>query len=216
MDKYRIVLADDHAMIRQGIKKIVEESDRFEVVGEVGNGLDLLELLKKGCCPDMILLDISMPRLRGLEAIGEARKICPEVKVVILTMHKGMEYVHHAIAAGTDGYLLKEDTDQELLAAIDQIRTGTVYISSFLSADLTQEVIRACRRNRKLPDETVTARERQVLKLVAEGKTSREIAELLFISVRTVEHHRANFMKKLGLRSTADVIKFALEKGYVA
>ena len=214
MGKYRIVLADDHAIIRQGIKKIVEENERFEVVGEVGDGLELLELMKKGC-PDMVILDISMPKLRGLEAIGEARKICPAVKVVVLTMHKSMDYVYHAVAAGADSYLLKEDTDRELLAAIDQVRNGALYISSFLAASFTKDFLRTCRASGKVADGSVTTRERQVLKLVAEGKTSKEIAELLFISVRTVEHHRANFMRKLDLKSTADVIKYAIDKGYI-
>ena len=215
MGKYRIVLADDHAMIRRGIKKIIEESARYVVVGEAGDGLALLDLLKKEC-PDMILLDISMPKLRGLEAIAEARRVCPEVKVVILTMHKTMEYVYHAIAAGADSYLLKEDSDRELLAAIEEVRHGSLYISSFLSSEFTQDIVHSCRRSGKLPDQSVTTRERQVLKLVGEGKTSKEIAELLFISIRTVEHHRANFMKKLGLKTTADVIKYAIDKGYVS
>lgn len=215
MGKYHIVLADDHAIIRHGIRKILEDSDSLEVVGEAGDGLELLEILKKKT-PDMIILDISMPKLRGIEAISEARKICPMVKVVILTMHKNTEYVYHAVAAGADGYLLKDDTDKELLTAIAQVRKGAIYISSFLSSEFTSEIIRNCRRSGKPPSESATTRERQVLKLVAEGKTSKEIAELLYISVRTVEHHRANFMKKLDLKTTADVIKYALEKGYIS
>ncbi|MDH3393454.1 MAG: response regulator transcription factor [Desulfobulbaceae bacterium] len=215
MSKYRIVLADDHAMIRQGIKKILEDSGSFEVVGEAGDGLELLGILKKNS-PEMIILDISMPKLRGLEAISEARRICPAVKIIILTMHRSTEYVYHAIAAGADSYLLKDDTDRELLTAIDQVQKGGVYISSYLSSEFTAEIIRTCRSSGKPPSESATTRERQVLKLVAEGKTSKEIAELLFISIRTVEHHRANFMKKLDLKSTAEVIKYALEKGYIS
>lgn len=215
MGKYRIVLADDHAMIRHGIKKILEDSGSFEVVGEAGDGLELLSILKKKS-PEMIILDISMPKLRGLEAISEARRICPAVKVVILTMHKSTEYVYHAVAAGADSYLLKDDTDLELLTAIEQVRKGVVYISSFLSSEFTADIIRSCRSSGKPPSESATTRERQVLKLVAEGKTSKEIAEMLFISIRTVEHHRANFMKKLDLKSTAEVIKYALEKGYIS
>ncbi|MDH4320210.1 MAG: response regulator transcription factor [Desulfobulbaceae bacterium] len=214
MGGYRIVLADDHAMIRHGIRKILEDHPQFEVVGEAGDGLGLLEILKKKA-PDLIILDISMPKLRGLEAISEARKICPAVKVIILTMHKSTEYVYHAVAAGADSYLLKEDTDRELLTAIEQVRKGSVYISSFLSSEFTADIIRTCRSSGKPPSESATTRERQVLKLVAEGKTSKEIADLLFISIRTVEHHRANFMKKLDLKTTADVIKYALEKGYI-
>ena len=215
MGKYRIVLADDHALIRQGIKRIIEDSESFEVIGEAGDGIELLEILKKNP-PDMIILDISMPKLRGIEAISEARKICPTVKVVILTMHKNTEYVYHAIAAGADSYLLKDDTDKELITAINQVRKGAIYISSFLSSEFTADIIRSCRRTGEPPSESATTRERQVLKLVAEGKTSKEIADMLFISIRTVEHHRANFMKKLNLKTTADVIKYALEKGYIS
>lgn len=214
MGNYRIVLADDHAMIRKGIRKILEERDTFEVVGEAGDGIELLDILKKKPA-DMIILDISMPKLRGLEAISEARKLCPMVKIIILTMHKSTEYVYHAVAAGADSYLLKDDTDRELLTAIDQVRKGVVFISSYLSSEFTADIIRSCRSSGRPPSESATIRERQVLKLVAEGKTSKEIAELLFISIRTVEHHRANFMKKLNLKSTADVIKYALDKGYI-
>jgi len=215
MGKYRIVLADDHAMIRHGIRKILEEQPFYEVIGEAGDGLELLDILKKNS-PDMIIMDISMPKLRGLEAISEARKICPAVKIVVLTMHKSTEYVYHAIAAGADSYLLKDDTDRELLTAIGQVRKGTVFITSYLSTEFTADIIRTCRSSGKPPAESATTRERQVLKLVAEGKTSKEIADLLFISTRTVEHHRANFMKKLDLKSTAEVIKYALEKGYIS
>ena len=132
MSAYRVVLADDHVMVRQGVKRILKEIPDLEVVGEVGNGLELLELLKKDR-PDLILLDISMPHLQGIEATKKIKARCPEIKILLLTMHKNKEYLYHAIAAGAEGYLLKEDADTELLSAIATIRQGGSYISSLMS-----------------------------------------------------------------------------------
>jgi DNA-binding NarL/FixJ family response regulator len=132
MSAYRVVLADDHVMVRQGVKRILKEIPDLEVVGEVGDGLELLELLKKGH-PDLILLDISMPHLQGIEATKKIKAKCPDIKILLLTMHKNKEYLYHAIAAGAEGYLLKEDADTELLSAIATIRQGGSYISSLMS-----------------------------------------------------------------------------------
>lgn len=213
MRPYRIVLADDHIMLRQGIKRIIREVADIEVVGEANDGLELLNLLKK-LTPHMVILDISMPNLRGIEVAREIKMICPDVKVLILTMHKDKEYLYHAISAGAEGYLLKEDADTELFSAIETIRQGRVYISPLLSVDFTDDLVRRYREDRKPPFERLTTREREVLKLIAEGKSNKEIATLLFISVRTVEHHRANIMKKLNLKKIADVVKYAVRKGY--
>ncbi len=210
----RVVLADDHALIRHGIKKIIEDEPSLAVIGQVGDGLELLNFIKK-IAPDVILLDISMPNLRGIEAIGECKKICPKVKIIMLTMHKSKQYLCHALSAGADGYVLKEDSDTELLTAIDNALAGTLFISPVLADELNDEEIKACKEKKGVVTDTLTPRERQVLKLVAEGKTSREIAELLSISTRTVEHHRANLLKKLNISNTADLIKYAIRKGYV-
>lgn len=211
---YRIVLADDHVMLRQGLRRILEESQSLEIVGETGSGLELLKLVKE-LIPDMIILDISMPELRGIEAIHEIKSSHPRIKVLILTMHKDKDYLHQAISAGAEGYLLKEDADKELFSAIDTIRQGRTYISHFLFEEQTQDWIQAVRGKRNLSTEPLTAREREVLKLTAEGKSSKDIGDLLFISVRTVERHRANIMDKLNLKKTADLIKYAIQKGYV-
>lgn len=138
MGPYRIVLADAHVMFRQGIKNILEKAKDLEIVRETGDGLKLLELLKKEPA-DMVILDISMPNLQGIEATREIKMILPDVKVLILSMHRDKEYVYHAISAGAEGYLLKEDADTELFAAIEKIRQGEHYISPLLSGDLTQE-----------------------------------------------------------------------------
>ena len=216
MGPYHIVLVDDHVMFRQGLKRILEERSGFEVVGEVDGGLELLKLLEK-LVPDLIILDISMPNLRGLEAIHEIKMNHPKVKILVLTMHKDKEYLHQALSAGAEGYLLKEDADSELFSAIDRVRQGKIYVSPKLSEGLTEDWVKMTRVNHRpsFDTERLTIREREVLKLIAEGKSSKEIGELLFISVRTVERHRANIMEKLNLKTSAGLVKYAIQKGYI-
>ncbi|MBI5558453.1 MAG: response regulator transcription factor [Deltaproteobacteria bacterium] len=214
MKVYQVLLADDHVLIRHGIKKIIESEPSLEVIGQVGDGLELLNFMKEAT-PDVVLLDISMPNLRGIEAIGEAKKLCPLVKIVILTMHNSKQYLCHAMSAGADGYVLKEDSDSELLTAIEQVLKGNIFISPVLSKEFSSEDVDSCRKSKNFSSESLTPRERQILKMVAEGRTSRDIAELLSISTRTVEHHRANLLKKLNISNTADLIKYAIRKGYI-
>jgi len=211
---YRIVLVDDHAMFRQGIKNILEGADDLEVIGEADDGLKLLELLRQGT-PDMVILDISMPKLRGIEAIREIKMISKDVKVLILTMHNDQEYVYSAMSAGAEGYLLKQDADTELFAAIEKIRKKGHYLSPLLSGEVAFELIQASHKGQLLPStDPLTMREREILKLIAEGASNREIADLLYISIRTVENHRANIMRKLNIRQTAKLVKYAIRKGY--
>jgi len=217
MDLYRIILADDHTLFRQGVKRILTEVVDLEIIGEAGDGFQLLTLLNQ-LTPDMILLDISMPNLRGIEAIHEIKTLHPSVKVLILTMHNDKEYLYQAISAGAEGYLLKENADSELFSAIERIRQGRIYVSPNLSEELTEDWVRISRGGWRKPSferERLTTREREVLKLIAEGKSSKEIADLFFISVRTVERHRANLIDKLNVKKTADLVKYAIEKGYV-
>jgi DNA-binding NarL/FixJ family response regulator len=210
---YHIVLADDHKMFRLGVKKIINETDDLEVLGEVDDGLQLVELLKK-TKPQMVILDISMPNLRGIEATREIKLIDPTVKILILTMHKNKEYLYHCFAAGAEGYLLKEDTDTELFSAIETIRRGGTYISPGLSMLLADDLAKIYTGTQRPPLERLTIREREVLTLIAEGKSRKEIADILFISVHTVGHHRANIMKKLNLKKTAELVRYAVRKGY--
>jgi len=204
MGGYRIMLADDHALFRQGVKKIIEGVADLEVTGEAGDGLELLSLMEKES-PMMVILDISMPRLRGIEVVREVKKRSSEVKVLVLTMHR--EYLHQALSAGAEGYLLKEDADRELFSAIDKIRQGRSYVSPRLREELAEDEV-------PLP-EPLSARETEVLNLIAGGKSNREIADILYISVRTVEAHRATILSKLNLRNTADLVRYAIEKGFV-
>lgn len=215
MDKRRIMLADDHPLLRQGLKKILQESPEMEVVAEAGDGMELLRLLPKAC-PDLIIIDVSMPKLRGIEAIPKIKAMLPHVKILVLTMHGDKEYLTQAISAGADGYLLKEDADSELFNAVTTVLNNKMYISPLLADLTTQDWAERCRMKGKAPPvQTLTPREREIIKLIAEGKTSKEIADMLYISFRTAERHRANIMGKFGLKKTADLVKFAIEKGYV-
>ena len=159
MKPYRIVLADDHKMFRLGVKQIIDEIDDLEITGEVGDGLELLGLLKKST-PQMVILDISMPNLRGIEATREIKMIDPDVKILILTMHKNKEYLYHCFSAGAEGYLLKEDTDTELFSAIETIRRGGIYISPVLSMELADDLSKIYTGTQRPPLERLTIRER--------------------------------------------------------
>jgi DNA-binding NarL/FixJ family response regulator len=204
MDSYQIVLADDHALLRQGLGKIIKGVADLEVLGEAGDGIELLSLLTM-VTPQLVILDISMPKLRGIDAIRLIKENHPGMKILVLTMHK--EYLHQALSAGADGYLLKEDADRDLFCAIENIRQGRVYISPRLTGELLGR--------RASSAEPLSNRENEVLKLIAQGKSNKAIAESLFISIRTAESHRAHIMAKLSLNSAADLVKYAIQKGYV-
>lgn len=212
---YDVILADDHMMFRLGMKKILESSADIRVVGEASDGHELLTLLKR-VSPQMVILDISMPKIRGIEATREIKMAHSRVKVVILTMHNNLEYLHHAMAAGADGYVLKQDAGTELFGAIDSVRKEGVFISPTFSTLLKDEFVKSCRGNATSGDDPLTPRQREVVKLIAEGKTNKKIASLLFISSRTVEKHRAQIMEKLNLHSTADIVKYAIKKKYTS
>jgi DNA-binding NarL/FixJ family response regulator len=212
MTAYRVMLADDHALIRSGVKRILEDIPDVEVVGEASDGIQLLALLKDATV-DLVILDISMPKLQGLEIIHEIKTLYPEIQVLILTMHKNPEYLSHALGAGAAGFLLKEDTDPELIEAIATIRRGKTYLSPAISQVLP-ELLRRGIQPDGTPQDVLTHREREILKLLSDGKSSKEIGDLLFISLRTVQNHRANIMRKLKVRRIADLIKYAVHKGY--
>jgi len=211
---YRILLADDHALIRHGIRNLISNNPTLEVIGEVGDGEELLEFLKTKV-PDLLILDISMPKLTGIEAVSRVKKLYPAIKILMLTMHKNKQYFYHAMSAGADGYLMKEDSDEELLLAIKRIQDGKSYLSPFLSQDFADDVISAYRNNRSSPFETLTKREREVLNLVVEGHTSKVMAEMLHLSPRTIDHHRANLLRKFDMKNSVDLVNFAVRNGFV-
>lgn len=212
---YNILLAEDHTIVRQGIKRIIEEVQNYTVIGEVGNGLQILPEIKK-LSPNMIILDISMPKLRGIEAIGEIKKIDKHIKILILTVHKNEEYVYQCLSSGANGYILKEDAAKELIFAIDTIRQNNIYISSTFRSDVILDLLkRKGGLSNKSSIEILTNREREVLKLIAEGYANKRIAKLLCISVRTVERHRLNIMKKLNISNVVELVKYAIKHGLV-
>lgn len=203
MERYRIVLADDHVLFRQGLGQIIKSADEFEVVGEAGDGVELLSLLDR-VAAQMVIVDISMPKLSGIEAIAELKARHPGVKVLVLSMHK--EYLYRAISAGADGYLLKEDADQDLFHAIGELRRGQRYVTLRLAGGLGK---------RSTASERLSRREKDVLSLIAQGKPNKAIAESLFISIRTVESHRASIMAKVGVSNTAELVRFAIQEGFL-
>ena len=215
MNTYNIILVDDHKMFRQGIKQIIEKREDLKVIGEADDGLHLLNLLQKKS-PDMIILDISMPKMRGIETAKEVKAIHSNIKLLILTMHKNPEYLQHAILSGAEGYLLKEDAHTDLFLAIDSIKEGRSFISPILSRDLTDNLYQIFRGKYQPSNEQLTTREKEIVKLIADGKSSHEIAELLCISTHTVHNHRAKIMTKLNIKKTAALIKYAIRKGYTS
>jgi DNA-binding NarL/FixJ family response regulator len=215
MKPYRIVIADDHSLFRDVVKKAIEEVPELQVVGTAGDGLELLEVLRKSPA-DMIILDIVMPNLQGIEVTQQIKNLYPDLKILILTMHKSKEHVIRAMEAGADGYLVKENTYTDLIAAIDALREGKTYISSLIS-NLMADIIRGQSGDYQArpPSNPLTPREKEVLRLIADGKTSREIAALLDIAPLTVDHHRRNIMKKLNLKKNVNLVRYAIQSGYI-
>lgn len=210
---YRVVLADDHVLIRHGIKNIIAQDEGLEVAGEVCNGKELLELLDSETV-DLIILDISMPKIGGMEAVAMIKGRYPRIKVLMLTMHKNKQYFYHAMSAGADGYLVKDDSDEELLIAINKIRAGKNYISPFLAEDFADDVINTYRKDRKTPFQELTRREKQILQFVVDGYTSRQMADHLGLSPRTVDHHRSNLLRKFQMKNSVDLVNFAVRNGF--
>jgi DNA-binding NarL/FixJ family response regulator len=217
MAKCRILLADDHALFREGLKLVLGQRPDIEIAGEASDGLELLSMLKHGADPDLVILDISMPRLRGIEAIREIKILNDKIRILILTMHKDEDLLCEAFIAGADGYLLKDDITTELFGALDSVLKGNGHISSLMDGELKGAWINLFRQQRvSMPNDKLSIREKEVLKLVAEGASNKQIADALHISVRTVDHHRARIISKLKLKSMAELIRYALSKAYIS
>jgi DNA-binding NarL/FixJ family response regulator len=201
--------------VRAGLKRIIEEVDGYKVIGETGDGLQILPLIRE-LRPDMIILSISMSNLRGIEVVPKIRRVDKGVKILILTRHKNEEYVYQCLVAGAQGYALKEDTDKELISAIEAIRDGKIYISPSFSSEVIKKLIQSKGDfENKTPFKILTNREREVLKLIAEGNSNKVTATKLGISVRTIEHHRSRIIRKLGVSNTVDLVRYALKNGFV-
>ena len=215
-NRYRIVIAEDHTILREGLRALLSSHPNFEIVDEARDGQEAIRAVEKHR-PDLVLIDLSMPRMNGLEALAEIKKQHPETKVVVLTVHKTEEYVLAALERGANGYVLKDADHAELRLALEQVLAGKRY----LSPGISQQVIEGYLDGRKQPKvpsawESLTDREREVLKLIAEGYKNKEIADFLFISLKTVEKHRTNLMNKLDLHNTAALTALAIEKGLLS
>jgi DNA-binding NarL/FixJ family response regulator len=208
----RVLLADDHTLVRAGVRRILEAQAGFAVVGEVADGHAALAALKTQPA-DVLVLDLTMPGGDGFDVLRRAKTIRPELKVLVLTMHASPEYVSRAVREGADGYLLKDSAVQDLVAAIQAVMAGREYYSPPVQRELSAMVRGTTGGKRRI--EPITDREREVLKLVAEGLSTKEIATRLDISTRTVETHRANLMRKLGLHSVARLTQYAIREGLI-
>jgi len=214
--KYRIVIAEDHTILREGLRALLSSNPDFEVVGEAQDGREAIRCVEK-LKPNLILTDLSMPRMNGMDAIREIRRRAPETKILVLTVHRTEEYILATLKAGADGYLLKETTHGELLAAVRHVLSGKHYISPGISDKVLDGYLEGRKTLKARTSwETLTAREREILKLIAEGYRNKEIAKDLFISVKTIEKHRANLMDKLNVHNIPALTALAIEKGLVS
>ncbi len=211
---YRIIIADDHSLIRKGLRTIIEIESDIQVIGEAGDGRELLDLLFDEQ-PDLIIMDISMPHINGIEAVREVVEKYPGVRILMLTMHRNSQYFYNAISAGAHGYLMKDDSDTELLTAIRMVQSGKSYVSPQLSNEVTDGMISAFRDHREMPIIQLTDREREVLQLVVKGYTSKKMANILCLSPRTVDHHRAKLLKKFKMKNTVDLVKYVVRNSIV-
>ena len=213
--RHRIVIAEDHTILREGLRALLASDPEFDVVGEAEDGLDAIKSVKS-LIPDVVIMDLSMPKMNGVAAIKEIKRVTPTTKIVVLTVHKNEEYILAAFQAGSDGYVLKYAGHEELVSAIRTVLKGQPYLSPAVSAVVLEAYLDGQKGlSSQSPFRMLTNRETEVLKLIAEGYKNRQIADLLGISVKTVERHRANLMKKLDLHSGASLTAFALENGLI-
>ena len=211
----KIIIAEDHRLFREGIKALLEKSAEFQIVAEAGDGLEAIRCARKNKA-DLMILDLSMPKLGGISAIREIKRQFPNIKILVLTIHQSDQYVLETFEAGADGYCLKDAGRNELRVAIDSVLAGNTYLSPGISELVMEGYIEGRKKLKtKTTWDTITQREREVLKLLGEGYQNKEIAELLHISVKTVEKHRANIMSKLDLHNAAALTAYAIEKGLV-
>jgi DNA-binding NarL/FixJ family response regulator len=206
----RILLADDHVLVRQGFRMILSAQPDMEIVGEAGNGREAVELAEK-LKPDIVIMDVAMPELNGIEATRRLTASTPRIRVLALSMHKDSVYVREILRSGARGYLLKDSADADLLTAVRAVAKGDGYLSPAVS----DAVLTDYRRHVTDPIDLLTSREREVLQMIAEGKTNKEIAVALNLSVYTVEAHRGRVMEKLNLHSTGELVRFALRNGLI-
>ena len=211
----RILIADDHTILRAGLRSLLDMVPNFEVVGEVDNGKDAI-LYAGRLKPDLLLTDLSMPKSNGTEAIQRIKNRYPEIKILVLTVHKTEEHVHAALKAGADGYMLKDDTSAELTNAINNILSGKIHLSPGICNEVVIGYLADPGKEKVSSSiDQLTTREREVMKLIAEGYRNKDVAEYLSISIKTVEKHCSNMMKKLDIHSTSSITSYAIKNGFV-
>jgi DNA-binding NarL/FixJ family response regulator len=210
----RVILADDHTLVRAGIRALLEKLPGVEVVGEAGNGREVLKLVKIHR-PDVVLMDISMPGLNGLESAARMASEFPDVRIIILSMHHNEEYVWKALKAGAAGYLLKKAATAELATALKRVALGEIYLSQEISTRLPKNFALDGIADRKSPLEQLTGRQREILQLIAEGRNAKQIAEILKVSPKTVEYHRMKLMDNLNVHDIPGLVRFALRVGLI-
>ncbi len=214
MGKRRILLAEDHAILREGLRSLLSAQTDIEIVGEAEDGQQAIQQAN-ALQPDIAIVDLSMPRMNGTDAIRAIKRRNPEIRVIVLTVHKAEEYVRASLSAGASGYVLKEDTQRELLAAIDTVANDNTYLSPHVCGKVVSGYLGQSTTplSSSVRQDTLTDRERAVIKLVAEGYKNREIAEYLSVSVKTIEKHRSNLMKKLDIHNASALTAYAIENG---
>ncbi|MCX7239328.1 MAG: response regulator transcription factor [Burkholderiales bacterium] len=214
MNTVRVLLADDHTLVRAGLRKLLESLPDIEVVGEASDGLELLEMAEK-LQPQVVLMDIAMPGLNGIEATGRIVKALPGVRVLILSMHQNAEYVRQALRQGAVAYLLKDSAPLELELALKAVLCGETYLSPAVSKGVVSDYVQRLRSDDQ-PEDLLTPRQREVLQLIAEGHSTKEIARRLDLSVKTVETHRTQLMKQLDIHEVAGLVRYAMRAGLVS
>jgi two-component system response regulator NreC len=213
--KIRVVLADDHRMMREGIRALLERQKDIEVVGEAADGREAVRLATQ-LSPDLVVMDVSMPLLNGIEATRQIRRDCPKVSILILTVHESEEYVAQLLAAGADGYIIKRAAGDELISAIRAVNQGEAFLYPSVARVVIEDYVRRLKEGEGLGvQDVLTDREREVLQLIAEGYTNREIADLLHVSIKTVQNHRSKIMNKLDLHDRGELIKYAIQQGII-
>lgn len=211
MNKIRVLLADDHTILREGIRALLDDQADIEVIGEAEDGQSTVKLVAK-LTPDVVVMDIAMPLLNGLEATRQIQRDYPQVKVLILTMHENEEYIRQVLAAGALGYILKDAAARDLLGAIRAVHQGEVVLSPAITRLVIEDYLRWGDIRPADTSNGLTPREREILQLIAEGYTNKEIAEILCLSVKTIQSHRTNLMSKLDLHDRGELIKYAIQK----
>jgi DNA-binding NarL/FixJ family response regulator len=217
MKKIKILIADDHNIVREGLRALFRSAPGFAVIGEASDGEEVVRLADQ-LDPDVVIIDISMPKVNGIEATRRIKENNPAAKVLILTIHEGEEYVYQMIRAGANGYLLKNAGKKELFAAVQAVVEGERFFSPGISKLMLDEFIRQVREPKAVkpsPEQQLTKRETEILRYIAQGLTNKKIAEKLFLSVRTVNTHRANLMQKLNIHDTAGLVRYAIQNGIV-